>query len=119
MLAQAGIPLTSGFIAKFDVFRAALQSEFYVSSVIVLIATVIGASFYLRLVLSMYSDSFDDNSHPEGASANSHPERARARQGGVEGSLSTPNTIAIGICVFVTVAIGILPSLLTGFTHVL
>lgn len=115
LLAQAGIPLTSGFIAKFDVFRAALQSEFYVSSVIVLIATVIGAAFYLRLVLSIYSDSFDDNSHAEGASATGHPERAQR----VEGSLSTPNTIAIGICVFVTVAIGILPSLLTGFTHVL
>ncbi len=111
LLAQAGIPLTSGFIAKFDVFRVALDAKFYVTSTIVLIATVIGAAFYLRLILSMYSDSF---SH-EGVSR--HPEE----QSDEGSSMPVPRgtAIAIGACVFVTVAIGVFPALLTGFTHVL
>lgn len=108
LLAQAGIPLTSGFIAKFDVFRAALQSGFYISSVIVLIGTVIGAAFYLRLVLSMYSDTFDQS------------EEAVASQIAIKAdTVARPTAVAIGICVFVTIALGVLPMLLTGFTHVL
>ena len=108
LLAQAGIPLTSGFIAKFDVFRAALQSGFYISSVIVLIGTVIGAAFYLRLVLSMYSGAFE------------HGDDAATSQVAIKAdTVARPTAVAIGICVFVTIALGVLPMLLTGFTHVL
>lgn len=105
LLAQAGIPLTSGFIAKFEVFRVALDSKFYITSLIVLIATVISAAFYLKLILSMYSDSFNhDTEKVIDVKANIVPK---------------PTSIAIGVCVFITVAIGVFPSLLTGFTNVL
>lgn len=103
LFAQAGIPLTSGFIAKFDVFRTALSSKFYISSIIVLIATVIAAAFYLRIVLSMYSDSFGPD---EDVPASRY-------------AVPVPTAIAIGTCVALTVLWGVFPGLITGFTHVL
>lgn len=104
LLAQAGIPLTSGFIAKFDVFRVAFDSGFYITGLIVLVATVISAAFYLRMVLAIYSDSFDEIKDEKD-----------------ETSLVVPKSasVAITICVFVTIAVGVFPSLVTGFTHVL
>jgi|APTNR8051073442_1049403.scaffolds.fasta_scaffold19943_2 NADH-quinone oxidoreductase subunit N len=104
LFAQAGIPLTSGFIAKFDVFRVAFEEEFYVTGIIVLIATVIAAAFYLRMVLAIYSESFGEDSADE------------TKEPLV---VSNSTTIAIGICVVVTVLVGVFPALVTGFTHVL
>ncbi len=103
LFAQAGIPLTSGFIAKFEVFRVALDSKFYITGLLVLIATVIAAAFYLRIVLSMYSDSFgpDDDVQPSPY-------------------VVAPSTaIAIGMSVAMTIVWGVFPALITGFTHVL
>jgi NADH-quinone oxidoreductase subunit N len=53
MLAQAGIPLTSGFVAKLDVFSAAAGAGDYVLVVIGAVATVIAAFAYLRVTLAV------------------------------------------------------------------
>lgn len=53
LLALAGIPLTSGFIGKFVVFRAA----YHIAGplvVIALVSSAIAAFFYLRIVVMMY-----------------------------------------------------------------
>jgi NADH-quinone oxidoreductase subunit N len=53
LLSMAGIPLTSGFIAKFYVFRAA----FHVAAPLVVIALVfsaVAAFYYLRIVVLMF-----------------------------------------------------------------
>ena len=52
MLAQAGIPLTGGFIAKLEVFEAATDANEYVLVVIGALATVVAAFGYLRIALS-------------------------------------------------------------------
>lgn len=101
---QAGIPLTSGFIAKFDVFRVSFDEGFYLTGVIVLIATVIAAAFYLRIVLSIYSNSFHDSDQDNS---------------GKQLVVPFESSFAIGICVAVTLAVGVFPSLVTGFTHIL
>lgn len=57
LLSQAGVPLTVGFLAKFYVIEAALQSDFAgagVLSVIAMLTAVISAFMYLRIVASMY-----------------------------------------------------------------
>ena len=54
LLAQAGVPLTSGFIAKFGVIAAAVDAESYVLAVIAMLASVIAAFLYLRIIVSMY-----------------------------------------------------------------
>jgi NADH-quinone oxidoreductase subunit N len=53
LLALAGIPLTSGFIGKFVVFRAAYPSAGALV-VIGVLASAVAAFFYLRIVVLMY-----------------------------------------------------------------
>ena len=54
LLAQAGIPATSGFIAKFGVIRAAVDAHSYAIAIIAMFASVIGGYFYLRVIVQMY-----------------------------------------------------------------
>ena len=54
LLALAGIPLTSGFTAKFAVFSAALGDGMAPLVVIALVASAVAAFFYLRVVVLMY-----------------------------------------------------------------
>src|SRR5207253_7390755 len=54
-LAQAGVPLTGGFIAKFDVIAAAVDAKSYALALIAMLSAVIAAFLYLRIVLAMYT----------------------------------------------------------------
>jgi NADH-quinone oxidoreductase subunit N len=65
LLAQAGVPLTGGFIAKLAVFEAAVDAGQYVLALIGMLAAVVGAYVYLRIVLTMYSPA-DDEVAPAG-----------------------------------------------------
>ena len=53
MLAQAGIPLTGGFVAKLEVFAAAADAGEYVLLVIGVLAAVVAAFVYLRVAITM------------------------------------------------------------------
>jgi NADH-quinone oxidoreductase subunit N len=54
LLAQAGVPLTSGFLAKFYVISAAVEAHSYALAIIAMLAAVIAAFFYLRIIVVMY-----------------------------------------------------------------
>jgi NADH-quinone oxidoreductase subunit N len=54
LLAQAGVPLTSGFVAKFGVIEAAVEEKSYVLAVIAMVASVIAAFLYLRIMVGMW-----------------------------------------------------------------
>lgn len=54
LLALAGIPLTSGFIAKFAVFSAAIDGGAVWLVVIGVLASAIAASFYVRVIVVMF-----------------------------------------------------------------
>jgi NADH-quinone oxidoreductase subunit N len=54
LLAQAGVPLTSGFVAKFGVIQAAVEERSYSLAVIAMVASVIAAFLYLRIMVSMW-----------------------------------------------------------------
>jgi NADH-quinone oxidoreductase subunit N len=56
MLSLAGIPPLAGFFAKFYVFLAAINAHLYVLAVLGVLASVIGAYYYLRIVKIMYFD---------------------------------------------------------------
>ena len=56
LFSLAGIPPLAGFFAKFYVFLAAIQSGLYVLAVIGVLASVVGAYYYLRIVKLMYFD---------------------------------------------------------------
>lgn len=90
LLAFAGIPLTSGFVSKFAVFRAAAQGGAVPLVIIGVIASGVAAYFYVRVIVLMFF---------------------------TEGSDDTPQVVApgvlskaaIAICAIVTVVLGIIP----------
>jgi NADH-quinone oxidoreductase subunit N len=53
LLAQAGIPLTGGFIAKLEVFQASSDAGEYALVAIGAVATVVAAFAYLRVALAI------------------------------------------------------------------
>ena len=55
ILGQAGVPFTSGFIAKFYVIQSAVNNELYALAVVAMVVAVIGAFMYLRIVMAMWS----------------------------------------------------------------
>ena len=56
MFSLAGIPPLAGFWGKFYVFAAAIHADLYGLAVIGVLASVIGAYYYLRIVKVMYFD---------------------------------------------------------------
>jgi NADH-quinone oxidoreductase subunit N len=61
LLAQAGIPATSGFIAKFGVIMAAADAHSYAIAIIAMLVSVIGGYFYLRVIVQMYMHEPDES----------------------------------------------------------
>jgi len=54
LLAQAGVPFTSGFLAKFYVIGAAVEARSFALALIAMLSSVVSAFVYLRIVLAMY-----------------------------------------------------------------
>ena len=59
MLSLAGVPLTSGFVAKLVVFGAAVEAGYTWLVVIGVLASAIAAFFYLRVLVVMYMQESD------------------------------------------------------------
>jgi NADH-quinone oxidoreductase subunit N len=57
LFSLAGIPPLAGFFAKFYVFTAAIEAKLYYVAVIGVIASVVGAYYYLRIVKIIYFDA--------------------------------------------------------------
>jgi NADH-quinone oxidoreductase subunit N len=56
LFSLAGIPPLAGFFAKFYVFLAAIQAGLYTLAVIGVLASVVGAYYYLLIIKIMYFD---------------------------------------------------------------
>jgi NADH-quinone oxidoreductase subunit N len=55
LLAQAGIPFTTGFLAKFQVVAASVDVHSYALAVVAMVSAAVAAFFYLRVGITMYS----------------------------------------------------------------
>jgi NADH-quinone oxidoreductase subunit N len=56
LLGMAGLPLTSGFVAKFGVFTEAWQAGYEWLVIVAVLASVIAFFFYLRVIVAMYME---------------------------------------------------------------
>lgn len=65
LLAQAGVPLTSGFVAKWGVIQAAVEQESYAIAIIAMVAAVVAAFLYLRIMVSTWLESGADSTQRE------------------------------------------------------
>jgi NADH-quinone oxidoreductase subunit N len=64
MFSLAGIPPLAGFFAKYFVFLAAIQAELYTLAVIGVLASVVGAFYYIRIIKIMWFDEGEDGFLP-------------------------------------------------------
>ncbi len=92
LLAQAGVPLTTGFVAKIEVIGAAVEARSYWLAIVAMLTAVISSFLYLRIVLSMYVGK----SSPEAMAA------PRTR-------IPTAAMFVIVVAFVVTVGFGIIP----------
>ena len=123
LLSQAGVPLTVGFLSKFYVIEAALQSDFTGAGllcVIAMLTAVISAFMYLRIVASMYfadpvgadSGSGAATGAASGAgSATSAGSGAGAATGAGASPIRIPFSagLALGLAVAGVVLLGVIP----------
>lgn len=56
MFSMAGIPPLAGFFGKLYIFLAAIEAGFYVIAVIGVLASVVSAFYYIRIIKVMYFD---------------------------------------------------------------
>ena len=85
LLAFAGIPLTSGFISKFAVFKAAAQGGAVPLVVIGVIASGVAAYFYVRVIVSMFFTEPTERHTAGGGARHLEQGRHRGLRGGHRG----------------------------------
>lgn len=54
LVSLAGIPPTGGFLGKYVVFQAAIESKHYVLAIIGVLNATVAAYYYLRVIVTMY-----------------------------------------------------------------
>jgi NADH-quinone oxidoreductase subunit N len=65
LLSLAGIPVTAGFLAKFYVVTAGASAGIWSLILILVITSVIGLFYYLRVVITMYARVQEEGPHAE------------------------------------------------------
>ena len=110
LLAQAGVPLTSGFVAKFTVFSAAVEAREYLLTFFGVLTTVVAVFFYLRVIVVMYMTAPADD--PDTADAG---DGAEGRPGALQVDPATGLAVAISIAA--TVVLGVLPGAVIDFAR--
>jgi NADH-quinone oxidoreductase subunit N len=96
LFAQAGVPLTAGFVSKFAVIKSSVEANSYVLAIAAMVAAVIGAYLYLRIAVSMWLE--------EPASED-------------EITVDPAVVVVIAIAVITTLVIGFFPELLLQATR--
>jgi len=91
LMSLAGLPATAGFVAKFAVFHAALQSGYLGLVMIGLLASVISFAFYLRVTMLLFQS--------DGTPARWH-----------QGTL--PEHTVLAVCASAVLVLGLFPGLL-------
>jgi NADH-quinone oxidoreductase subunit N len=124
LLAQAGVPLTSGFLAKFYVIGAAVGQGQYPLAIIGMLAAAVAAFFYLRVALLMYSSpQVDPATEPTDGTTTAGlapplsggPRTATvALQAPPEERVSVPVTVSVvlAVCAAFTVFAGVAPNVI-------
>lgn len=101
LLAQAGVPLTSGFVAKFGVIAAAVDARSYWLAVVAMLSAVVSAFLYLRIMASVYLG------------------KAAVEPAGDAGTRTVAplTALVVVIAVVATLVMGILPSLVDSLAR--
>lgn len=140
LLAQAGVPFTTGFFAKFYVVSSAVGRGQYVLAILAMLSAAVAAFFYLRVAIFMYSPPPTDAVVPPPTDAVVPAPAGGVSTPGAPGSgtaglavlgglalAAPPETgpitippgvgIAIAICLTFTIVFGVAPAPLIHFAR--
>jgi NADH-quinone oxidoreductase subunit N len=110
MLAQAGIPLTGGFVAKLEVFAAAADAGEYVLVAIGAVATVVAAFAYLRVSLAVAGSPTDaGDADPVGVAAGSGAAGTAVATVTSARGVDVGTGIALFVAATMTLVLGLVP----------
>ncbi|MGC8747883.1 MAG: NADH-quinone oxidoreductase subunit N [Candidatus Kapaibacteriota bacterium] len=96
MLSLAGIPPFAGFFGKYFLFLATIKSGFLWLTIIAVISSIISMYYYIGLILAMYFKEYKGE--------------------GIEPRFGMA-FIAILLCLFGTVVLGLIPGYIVDFTY--
>ena len=96
LLSMAGIPPTAGFIAKVSVFGAAIGAGHWELALIGVLASVVAAFFYIRVMVLMYMQEPSGVHEPDD---------------------SLMPRLVVGVAAVATIVLGILPGLVTDILN--
>ncbi len=117
LFAQAGIPFTSGFFAKFRVIAAAAAAESYLLASVAMLAAVVAAVLYLRIIVSMFLTDALPVAAATDATVDADDAEADDAEATVEASPppvlspSATGLFAVGLAAVATLVLGLLPDL--------
>ncbi len=92
LLAQAGTPVTIGFLAKLGVIRAAIDADQWALAIVAMLTAVISTFMYLRIVVAMYFAESESESDDRG-----------------ELRIPWGVGVTIGVAVIATLVLGVVP----------
>ena len=102
LLAQAGVPLTVGFVAKFQVIMSAVEGGSWPLALIAMVSAVISAFLYLKIIIAMYV------ADEEPAEAATPAPRLAVPWG---------TKLGLGLAFLFVVGVGIIPGPITNLAH--
>ena len=93
LLSLLGLPVTAGFFGKFYIFKAAINSHLIWLAVLMALNSVIGAYYYLKVIVAMYM-------------------RESAEDSAATAPIAFPATVSVvlAVCALGTVYFGLLPN---------
>jgi len=97
LLSLLGLPITAGFFGKFYIFKAAITSRLIWLVVLMAINTIIGAYYYLRVIVVMYMREHKGEIASEAAT-----------------SLSPTAAMVVVVAVAATLYLGLFPNHILG-----
>ncbi|HEV2500824.1 MAG TPA: NADH-quinone oxidoreductase subunit N [Terriglobia bacterium] len=106
LLSLAGIPLTAGFVAKFYVVTAGASSQIWLLVFVLIITSVFGLYYYLRVLVAMFSGL------PQG-----HEEEAAHEISPLVPALSLSSGVVLAVLTVLLVWVGVYPSTLLNIIH--
>jgi NADH-quinone oxidoreductase subunit N len=97
LLSLLGLPITAGFLGKLYIFSAAVKSKLLWLAILMAVNSILGAYYYLRLIVMMYMREYKG------------PAPAEASQG-----LSPTGAMVITVTAIITLYLGLAPNHVLG-----
>jgi len=97
LLSLLGLPITAGFFGKLYIFSAAVKSKLIWLAILMAVNSIIGAYYYLRLIVMMYMREYKGTAPAE-----------------TSGGLSPTAAMVVTVAAIITLYLGLLPNHILG-----